>query len=203
VGKLICLSMHHKTLYMQLFPLKWEFFKTLHACLLVFTIWRYPYHYRSLIGPFLKQKIAIFHLQYFIKNLYVHFEWELFKTLHAYLFTIPLQQFSWTIFERKHLPFSLWIFHQKVCMHNFYIWNGNTSKLCMFAYYRMKHCILLLQLDWTMFDRKYLPFSLTIFHQRVCMHNSSYTLNGNTSKLCMLTYLPYEDFHIITSVWFH
>jgi hypothetical protein len=81
-----------------------------------------------------EQKNAIFHLQYFIKILYVHFEWELFKTLHAYLFTIPLQQFSWTNFERKHFPFSQWIFHQKVCMHNFYIWNGNTSKLCMFAY---------------------------------------------------------------------
>ena len=76
---LICLSIHHKTLYIQHFPLKWEFLKTLHACLLVFTIWRFPYHYRSLIGPFLKQKIAIFHLQYFIKILYVHFEWELFK----------------------------------------------------------------------------------------------------------------------------
>ena len=38
------------------------------------------------------------------------------------------------------------------------------------------------------FWRSYCPFWLRIFHQKVCAVNSSYILNGNSSKLCMFAY---------------
>jgi len=88
------------------------------------------------------------------------------KCVHPYSIWIFACCYSNLIkpFLKELLPFSLWIFHQNVCTHKFpNILNGNSSKLCMLAYYHIKICISLSPFDLTIFERDIVLFQLEYF----------------------------------------
>ena len=86
------------------------------------------------------------------------------------------------IFWERHAVFPI---HHKSLYG--YILNGNFSKLCMFAYYHIKIHMSVRLYDRTIFEAVIVHFSLWMLHQIVCMGNSSYILNGNSSLLVAST----------------
>ena len=66
----------------------------------------------------------------------------------------------------------------KVCTHN-----GNSAKLYMIAYNHRNINISVKHFNWTVYVGIIDPFLVRIFHQKVCACNSSYILNGYSSKL--------------------
>ena len=86
-----------KSLYMQLFlHFKWEFHKSLQACLLLYGDLHIA---RQSDQIFLKELLPFFDFQCFVKTFLLHFKREFLKTLHACFLTyleikITLQQFD-------------------------------------------------------------------------------------------------------------
>jgi len=71
-----------------------------------------------------------------------------------------------------------------------FILNGNSSKLCILAYYHMNILISSRKFDRTIIEAFcLLIFSPGIFHQFVWMRKSSYNLNRNCSKHCMHAFI--------------
>jgi hypothetical protein len=71
--------------------------------------------------------ITPFHLEYFIKSVYVqlvHFKWDFIKTLHAYILPyadmliVTAICYGFFLGVTLYYPFWVGIFHQQVCMHN-------------------------------------------------------------------------------------
>ena len=64
-----------------------------------------------------------------------------------------------------------------------FIVNRNSLKMFMLAYCNMKICILLWKFYWNIL-MGYCPFSFTrIFYQKDFTHNTSFIVNGNSSKM--------------------
>jgi hypothetical protein len=110
----------------------------------------------------------------------VHFQWEFLKHVHAWL--LPYEGLNivmavWSDFLKDILPFTT--FHQKVCMHNSYILNGNFSNCtCTLITYilRFTNCYSILI---NLILKEILPF---------------FTLNISSRKL-------YAQFHILFYKW--
>ena len=94
-------------------------------------------------------------------------------------------------FWGRHTVFILSVRHQKFCMHNF---SASPTKLhfkqnflrhiaCLLITH-MENCISLWQLDWTIFEGVNALLDLQLFHQNVCMCNSS-ILSEFLKTLCM------------------
>jgi hypothetical protein len=83
-----CQSIHpSQKVVSATFTFKWEFPKTLHACIL----WRFSYLYDSLFILFLKEFLLFFYVEYFSKKIFyrqllLRFKREFLKTLHACFF---------------------------------------------------------------------------------------------------------------------
>ena len=64
--------------------------------------------------------------------------------------------------------------------------------------YSLTHSLT--QFYQTSFEGFSLPISFKIFIKKVSICKLSYTLNGNSSKLCMLALLPYENWVMVASI---
>ena len=113
-----------------------------------------------------------------------------------YQWDLDILAVSWTIFDGVVTLFTLKVSSKCLYTQPSYILSGNSSKLCMLAYYHMEICISF-QHFW-----KSCPFWPTIFHkQKLCKCNSPYILNKESLKRTLQTWFLfiYKSFGLFVS----
>ena len=85
-----------------------------------------------------------------------------------------MQALYYAITHEADILFSYCLFRSsftRTC-NSIYNLHRSFSKLCMFAYYRMKIHVSLRQFDWTILEAVIAPFHLRIFYQKAVVQST-------------------------------